>query len=100
MLGFSRAVDIGRISGKFLPQSSARLAGRIGWHVALLGRRAGAGDSQSPDAERRTIRAGAVSGCQGFGPGKGPGGSVDNGDRARDRRAGSGPKVLARAPST
>ena len=28
---------------------------------------------------------------------KGPGGSLDNGARARDRRAGSGPKVPARA---
>ena len=34
-----------------------------------------------------------VSGCQGVGPGRGPGGSVDNGDRARARRAVYGPKV-------
>jgi len=34
-----------------------------------------------------------VSGCQEEGPGRGPGGSLDNGDRARARRAVYGPKV-------
>src|SRR3984957_19342891 len=42
-------------------------------------------------------RAVYLSGCQGIGRGKGPGGSLDNGVRARDRRAGSGPKAPTRA---
>src|SRR5215472_6023366 len=69
----SPAVDTGRISGKFLAQSSTRLAGRIGWHVALLGRRAGpeTASLRMPGVARfGPVQCPAV---RGFGPGKGPG---------------------------
>ena len=48
----SSRVDIGQIDGKFLAQSSIGRAGRIGWHIALILRHGGGGDSQSPDTRR------------------------------------------------
>ena len=96
----SSRVDIGQIDGKFLAQSSIGRAGRIGWHIALILRHGGGGDSQSPDTRRGIMRAGAQPGCEGVGPGRGPGSSVDNGYRARCRRDGSGPKAPPGPSST